>query len=101
MKLTNYGGEMKLPEWQVCQQQQMALFGMVWLLRVRAEMRRCAKCRHEKISANPLPNRSFRINNNVNSAGRLDNHYCEIHGYIHQKPGPVRAIAVFLIGNPH
>lgn len=23
----------------------MALFGMVWLLRVRSEMRRCAKCR--------------------------------------------------------
>lgn len=26
---------------------EMALFGMVWLLRVRAEMRRCAKCRRE------------------------------------------------------
>lgn len=26
----------------------MALFGMVWLLRVRAEMRRCAKCRREE-----------------------------------------------------
>lgn len=29
----------------------MALFGMVWLLRVRSEMRRCAKCRHEEILA--------------------------------------------------
>lgn len=27
----------------------MALFGMVWLLRVRAEMRRCAKCRKEEL----------------------------------------------------
>ncbi|XP_076391110.1 MAGUK family member discs large 1 isoform X10 [Megachile rotundata] len=27
----------------------MALFGMVWLLRVRSEMRRCSKCRHEEI----------------------------------------------------
>ena len=27
----------------------MALFGMVWLLRVRAEMRRCAKCRREEM----------------------------------------------------
>ncbi|XP_021923055.1 disks large 1 tumor suppressor protein isoform X4 [Zootermopsis nevadensis] len=27
----------------------MALFGMVWLLRVRAEMRRCAKCRREEL----------------------------------------------------
>ncbi|KAG8268785.1 hypothetical protein J6590_017030 [Homalodisca vitripennis] len=26
----------------------MALFGMVWLLRMRAEMRRCAKCRREE-----------------------------------------------------
>lgn len=26
----------------------MALFGMVWLLRVRAEMRRCAKCRRDE-----------------------------------------------------
>ncbi|XP_011152108.1 disks large 1 tumor suppressor protein isoform X8 [Harpegnathos saltator] len=29
----------------------MALFGMVWLLRVRSEMRRCAKCRHEEMLA--------------------------------------------------
>ncbi|XP_046146035.1 disks large homolog 4 isoform X4 [Osmia bicornis bicornis] len=29
----------------------MALFGMVWLLRVRSEMRRCSKCRHEEILA--------------------------------------------------
>ncbi|KAL0132121.1 hypothetical protein PUN28_000112 [Cardiocondyla obscurior] len=29
----------------------MALFGMVWLLRVRSEMRRCSKCRHEEMLA--------------------------------------------------
>ncbi|XP_072744107.1 disks large 1 tumor suppressor protein-like isoform X8 [Anoplolepis gracilipes] len=29
----------------------MALFGMVWLLRVRSEMRRCSKCRHEELLA--------------------------------------------------
>ncbi|KAG7208147.1 hypothetical protein KM043_009714 [Ampulex compressa] len=29
----------------------MALFGMVWLLRVRSEMRRCTKCRHEEMLA--------------------------------------------------
>lgn len=29
---------------------EMALFGMVWLLRVRAEMRRCAKCRKEELA---------------------------------------------------
>lgn len=28
---------------------EMALFGMVWLLRVRSEMRRCAKCRREQL----------------------------------------------------
>ncbi|KAK6627973.1 hypothetical protein RUM44_010455 [Polyplax serrata] len=27
---------------------EMALFGMVWLLRVKAEMRRCAKCKREE-----------------------------------------------------
>ena len=27
----------------------MALFGMVWLLRVRSEMRRCSKCRREEV----------------------------------------------------
>lgn len=27
----------------------MALFGMVWLLRVRSEMRRCSKCRREEL----------------------------------------------------
>lgn len=29
----------------------MALFGMVWLLRVRSEMRRCAKCRRDELLA--------------------------------------------------
>ncbi|XP_025268381.1 disks large 1 tumor suppressor protein isoform X13 [Camponotus floridanus] len=29
----------------------MALFGMVWLLRVQSEMRRCSKCRHEEMLA--------------------------------------------------
>ncbi|XP_029158266.1 disks large 1 tumor suppressor protein isoform X8 [Nylanderia fulva] len=29
----------------------MALFGMVWLLRVQSEMRRCSKCRHEAMLA--------------------------------------------------
>lgn len=29
----------------------MALFGMVWLLRVRAEMKRCAKCRRQEMLA--------------------------------------------------
>lgn len=28
---------------------EMALFGMVWLLRVKAEMRRCAKCKREEL----------------------------------------------------
>lgn len=27
----------------------MALFGMVWLLRVRSEMRRCSKCRRDEL----------------------------------------------------
>lgn len=28
----------------------MALFGMVWLLRVRSEMKRCAKCRRQEMA---------------------------------------------------
>lgn len=34
----------------------MALFGMVWLLRVRSEMRKCSKCRHDE-NINPQHHR--------------------------------------------
>ncbi|KAL6448925.1 hypothetical protein ACFW04_000581 [Cataglyphis niger] len=42
---------MKHPSRSVGLEVAMALFGMVWLLRVRSEMRRCSKCRHEEMLA--------------------------------------------------
>lgn len=78
----------------------MALFGMVWLLRVRSEMKRCTKCRRqdiaqleEKASAATF----FTIDTNVphttgadlNSPGHLlaPTTYCEVHGYNPRKEG--------------
>lgn len=90
----------------------MALFGMVWLLRVRAEMRKCAKCRREEarwlqqqqppeeaelpVAAPPIFT--------VESAAQVDNTappppppkpktprprtFCEVHGY-RQKRGNI------------
>ncbi|XP_070160144.1 disks large 1 tumor suppressor protein isoform X8 [Polyergus mexicanus] len=42
---------MKYPSRSAGLEVAMALFGMVWLLRVRSEMRRCSKCRHEEMLA--------------------------------------------------
>ncbi|XP_044574551.1 disks large 1 tumor suppressor protein isoform X7 [Cotesia glomerata] len=40
---------MKQPASEYVLEVAMALFGMVWLLRVRSEMRRCSKCRREEL----------------------------------------------------
>ncbi|XP_046472193.1 disks large 1 tumor suppressor protein isoform X10 [Neodiprion pinetum] len=91
----------------------MALFGMVWLLRVRSEMRRCAKCRREEILAAQQehqtsvqdsrstihqPNSathqaSDTLNTSATTLFTLDTpgasgpagSYCEVHGYIPPK----------------
>ncbi|XP_046739354.1 disks large 1 tumor suppressor protein isoform X8 [Diprion similis] len=91
----------------------MALFGMVWLLRVRSEMRRCAKCRREEILAAQQEHQtsiqdsrstlhqptsathqaSDTLNTSATTLFTLDTpgasgpagSYCEVHGYIPPK----------------
>lgn len=79
----------------------MALFGMVWLLRVRSEMKRCAKCRRQDIAqAEERASAStfFTIDTNPNvsvpgpgslSPGHVlaPTTYCEVHGYNPRKEG--------------
>ncbi|XP_051155845.1 disks large 1 tumor suppressor protein isoform X5 [Leptopilina boulardi] len=43
-----HSASMKHPSKETISEVAMALFGMVWLLRVRSEMRRCSKCRREE-----------------------------------------------------
>ncbi|XP_043480332.1 disks large 1 tumor suppressor protein isoform X3 [Leptopilina heterotoma] len=43
-----HSASMKDPSKETVSEVAMALFGMVWLLRVRSEMRRCSKCRREE-----------------------------------------------------
>ncbi|XP_044258200.1 disks large 1 tumor suppressor protein isoform X5 [Tribolium madens] len=70
----------------------MALFGMVWLLRVRSEMKRCAKCRRQEIvhaeeraSASTfftIDAPSAMPSTGTASPGPLaPTTYCEVHGY--------------------
>ncbi|XP_066259359.1 disks large 1 tumor suppressor protein isoform X2 [Euwallacea similis] len=72
----------------------MALFGMVWLLRVRAEMKRCSKCQRSRAQTNQRPvsrNTAFftidgSITSNQASATRTPvaepTTFCEVHGYL-------------------
>lgn len=78
---------------------EMALFGMVWLLRVRSEMRRCAKCRREQQRAAHLEDRVasqstfFTIDTPgpapVPSPGHslAPTTFCEVHGFMPPKDG--------------
>ncbi|EEZ98386.2 hypothetical protein TcasGA2_TC000850 [Tribolium castaneum] len=70
----------------------MALFGMVWLLRVRSEMKRCAKCRRQEVlhaeeraSASTfftIDAPSAMPSTGTASPGPLaPTTYCEVHGY--------------------
>lgn len=95
----------------------MALFGMVWLLRVRSEMRRCSKCRREELAAQQQqPNQQHgpqkrnppgqtnqldtpdAITSSVNTLFTVDTpgtsapttSYCEVHGYYPHKEGILR-----------
>lgn len=80
----------------------MALFGMVWLLRVRAEMKRCAKCRRQEQNVSPEergPSTStfFTIEGNATlppateavSPGHAlgPTTFCEVHGFNPPKEG--------------
>ncbi|XP_063911559.1 disks large 1 tumor suppressor protein isoform X4 [Zophobas morio] len=70
----------------------MALFGMVWLLRVRSEMKRCAKCRRQEVvhtEERASASTFFTIDapaalpsTGSASPGPLaPTTYCEVHGY--------------------
>jgi len=87
----------------------MALFGMVWLLRVRAEMRRCAKCRREEMQQKQQhqQQQQQQQQQRQESLQSSDDHlsassaatfytldtpgpggtYCEVHGYVPPKEG--------------
>lgn len=84
---------------------EMALFGMVWLLRVRSEMKRCAKCRRQDLTTQMIEDRAststfFTIDTttpNIQLQQPLDTispghslaptTYCEVHGYNPRKEG--------------
>lgn len=86
---------------------EMALFGMVWLLRVRSEMKRCAKCsrRQQQQELLQAEERTFvptfftidtpgplhNIENAETSPGTVlaPTTYCEVHGYNPPKEGKV------------
>lgn len=73
----------------------MALFGMVWLLRVRSEMKRCAKCRRQAAQTEERTSVAtfFTIDAPVapqasDSGGLMGpTTYCEVHGYNPPKEG--------------
>lgn len=82
----------------------MALFGMVWLLRVRSEMKRCAKCRRqaEQVSTPAQTDAAsqstfFTITEAVgtgvttpspgHSLGPGPTTFCEVHGFMPPKDG--------------
>ncbi|CAG9857150.1 unnamed protein product [Phyllotreta striolata] len=87
----------------------MALFGMVWLLRVRSEMKRCAKCRREcdkdgrrRLQRTPASCSTFftiDVSNDGDgdAATTIDRSigpgtYCEVHGFNPPKDGKWCAI---------
>lgn len=76
----------------------MALFGMVWLLRVRSEMKRCAKCRRQESTQaeERTPVTFFTIDTPVSipcpntlspSHTLAPTTYCEVHGFNPPKEG--------------
>jgi hypothetical protein len=98
----------------------MALFGMVWLLRVRAEMRRCAKCRREEMQQKQQQQQQQQQQHQQRqeSLQSSEDHistssattfytldtpgpggtYCEVHGYVPPKEGECAIGSVVLYG---
>lgn len=66
----------------------MALFGMVWLLRMRAEMRRCSKCRREGHTPSDSTAPIFTVEG-ASVDPPAPGTYCEVHGYVPRKEGKV------------
>lgn len=90
----------------------MALFGMVWLLRVRSEMKRCAKCRRQQESSQMEERTSVPAFFTIDPTGPLHNvenvvgapgtvlgptTYCEVHGYNPPKEGKMRPFPVLCL----
>ncbi|KAK9751672.1 hypothetical protein QE152_g4817 [Popillia japonica] len=82
----------------------MALFGMVWLLRVRAEMKRCAKCKRQdqsnvpaEVERGPSTSTFFTIEGNATLPSTTEavspghalgpTTFCEVHGFNPPKEG--------------
>lgn len=76
----------------------MALFGMVWLLRVRSEMKRCAKCRRECTKGKPIELQRTPASGSTfftidapptvaSSPAVGPTTYCEVHGFNPPKEG--------------
>lgn len=73
----------------------MALFGMVWLLRVRSEMKRCAKCKRDNHQQDPSTSTFFTIDaplapttpSTTTAQDLAPTTYCEVHGYNVPKEG--------------
>lgn len=83
----------------------MALFGMVWLLRVRSEMKRCAKCRRQQQEMINVEDRAsvstfFTIDApSVAPTGSSPvgpTTFCEVHGYNLPKEGTYKTVTCFL-----
>uniref|UniRef100_A0A8D8Q7U4 Uncharacterized protein n=1 Tax=Cacopsylla melanoneura TaxID=428564 RepID=A0A8D8Q7U4_9HEMI len=69
----------------------MALFGMVWLLRLRSELRQCSQCRsdaHQRAHHrnNMMPGSSnapiFTVDGSAHPAVGPDLTFCQVHGYV-------------------
>ncbi|KAL3279964.1 hypothetical protein HHI36_017469 [Cryptolaemus montrouzieri] len=82
----------------------MALFGMVWLLRVRSEMKRCTKCRRQQQKQNlavedgasaatfftiEAPSTVTTLNTPSPGHSLAPTTFCEVHGYSLPKEGIV------------
>lgn len=73
----------------------MALFGMVWLLRLRSELRqsshchKCSRARHELHHRN-LPGSSnapiFTVDTSSHPGDGPDLAFCQVHGYVSHHP---------------
>ncbi|KAK9884868.1 hypothetical protein WA026_009093 [Henosepilachna vigintioctopunctata] len=84
----------------------MALFGMVWLLRVRSEMKRCTKCRRQQQQQRlnmatddgasaatfftiDAPTAVTNVNSPSPGHSLAHTTYCEVHGFNLPKEGKV------------
>lgn len=89
----------------------MALFGLVWLLRLRSEMKRCAKCRRRELAQQAQERTSVPSFYTIDTTGPLHGAasvstpgtssapttYCEVHGYNPRKEGKMLFSSILYI----